>query len=82
VFADDAENLFRPHPRRAELAKGLRVMLGKDLFLLGLEAFLAGDRPRGKRWMTNAKRLAGWALGEPSSLRGIARTVRHRLLRR
>jgi glycosyltransferase involved in cell wall biosynthesis len=65
VFADDAENLFRPHPRRAELAKGLQVMLGKDLFLLGLE---------------DAKRLAGLALVEPSSLRGIARTVRHRLL--
>jgi glycosyltransferase involved in cell wall biosynthesis len=82
VFADDAENLFRPHPRGAELAKGLRVMLGKDLFLLGLEAFLAGDRARGKRWMTNAKRLAGWTILEPSSLRGVARTVRNRLLRK
>ena len=80
VFADDAESLFRPHPRGADLAKRLRVMLGKDLFLLGLEAFLAGDRARGKRWMTNAKRLAGRAIVEPSSLRGIARTVKHRLL--
>ena len=82
VFADDAENLFRPHPRRAELAKRFRIMLGKDLFLLGLEAFLAGDRTRGKRWMTNARRLAGWAIIEPSSLRGIARTVKGRLLRK
>jgi hypothetical protein len=59
VFADDAENLFHPHPRRAELATRLRIMLGKDLLLLGLEAFLAGDRARGKRWITNARRLAG-----------------------
>ena len=80
VFADDAENLFRPHPRRAELAKRLRIMLGKDLFLLGLEAFLAGDRARGKRWMANGKRLAGGSLIEPSSLRGVARTIKGRLL--
>jgi hypothetical protein len=80
VFADDAESLFRPHPRGPELAKKLQVMLGQDLFLLGLEAFLAGDRARGKRWMTNARRLAGWALFEPSSLRGVARTIKRRLL--
>lgn len=80
VFADDAENLFRPHPRMADLAKRLQVILGKDLLLLGLEAFLAGDRSRGKRWMTNGRRLAGWALCEPSSLRGVARTVKRRLL--
>jgi glycosyltransferase involved in cell wall biosynthesis len=79
VFADDAGNLFRPHPRGAELARRLQVILGKDLFLLGLEAFLNGDA-RGKRWMSNARRLAGSALAEPSSLRGMARTIKRRIL--
>ena len=79
VFAHDAENLFRGHPRGALLARRFRVLLGKDLFLLGLEAFLAGDRPRGKRWMANATKLAHWAILEPSSLRGIARTFKRKI---
>ena len=79
VFANDAENLFRGYPRGGELARRLRVLMGKDLFLLGLEAFLAGDRARGKRWMSNATKLAHWAILEPSSLRGIARTFKRKL---
>ncbi len=80
VFAADAEELFRPHPRGHELAKKLRIYLGQDLFLRGLEAILVGDRARGTRWMKHAINLARWALLEPSSLRGIARTLKNRLL--
>lgn len=80
VFAQDAEKLFRPHPRGHELAKRLRVHLGQDLFLRGLEAILVGDRPRGTRWMKHAIDLARWALLEPSSLRGIARTFKNRII--
>jgi hypothetical protein len=40
VFANDAENLFRPHPRGGRLAKRLRAGLGKDLFLHGLDAVI------------------------------------------
>ena len=79
VFANDAENLFRPHPRGSELARRLRVLLGKDLFLLGLEAVLAGDRSRGNRWIKNATKLASWAILEPSSLRGVARTFKRKI---
>jgi len=47
VFANDAEDLFRRHPRGNELAKRLRVDFGKNLFLHGLDAVMAGDRSRG-----------------------------------
>ena len=80
LFANDAENLFRPHPRGSKLAKRLQVILGKDLFLHGLDAVLAGDRPRGTRWIKNAMKLARWALFEPSSLRGMARTLKNRMI--
>jgi glycosyltransferase involved in cell wall biosynthesis len=79
LFANDAENLFRPHPRGSKLAKRLQVMLGKDLFLLGLEAVLGGDRSRGNRWIKNATKLASWAILEPSSLRGVARTFKRKI---
>jgi len=76
VFAEDAENFFRPHPRGSALAKRLRVDFGKDLLLHGMTAVMAGDRPRGKRWMKYAAKFARWNLLEPSLLRGIARTLR------
>jgi glycosyltransferase involved in cell wall biosynthesis len=80
VFANDAEELFRPHPRGSELARRLRVLFGQDLFLRGLEAVMAGDRPRGIRWMKNAMKLARWSLFEPRSLRGVGRTLKGRII--
>ncbi|MGB8465653.1 MAG: hypothetical protein WCE49_11955, partial [Terrimicrobiaceae bacterium] len=79
LFASDAENFLRPHPSGSKLAKRLRVSLGKGLFLHGLDAVMAGDRQRGTRWIKTAAKLAGWALFEPSSLRGVARTLRLRI---
>jgi glycosyltransferase involved in cell wall biosynthesis len=80
LFANDAENLFRRHPHGSALAKRLQVGLGKDLFLHGLGALLAGDRPRGTRWMKKGAGLAHWGLLEPSSLRGVARTIKRRIV--
>ena len=82
VFANDAEVLFRAHPRGRELAKRLRVALGKDLFLRGLDAVVAGDRARGTKWIRDAAKFARWALFDPSSLRGVARIVRRRMFAR
>jgi Glycosyl transferase family 2 len=79
LFAEDADTLFRPHPRGHELAKRLRTGLGKDLLLHGLAAVLAGDLPRGKKWIKHAAKFARWALLQPSSLRGVARTIKRRI---
>ena len=79
LLANDAEQLFRPHPRGSKLAKRLRVDLGKGLLLHGLDAVMAGDHSRGTRWVKTATEFARWALLEPSSLRGVARTLRHRM---
>jgi glycosyltransferase involved in cell wall biosynthesis len=79
LFANDAENLFQRHPHGSALAKRLRIGLGKDLFLHGLGALLAGD-PRGTRWMKKAAELARWRLLEPSSLRGVIRTLKRRIV--
>ena len=64
-FANYAENLFRPHPRGSELAKRLQVSW--KAFRLVWKRF-CWSRPRGKRWIKNATKLASWALFEPSSL--------------
>jgi glycosyltransferase involved in cell wall biosynthesis len=79
VFANDADDLFRAHPRGSELAKRLLVDFGKSLFLHGLSAVMAGDRSRGTRWIKNAAKFARWALFEPSMLREVARTIRLRI---
>ena len=80
LLANDAENLFRQHPHGSELAKRLQVDLGRNLFLHGLDAVMVGDRPRGRRWIRNATKLARWALFDPSSLRGMARTLKNRMM--
>jgi glycosyltransferase involved in cell wall biosynthesis len=80
AFAKDADDLFRPHPDGRRLARRLRAGLGKDLFLRGLDALIAGDRQRGGRWIKNATKLASWSLFEPSSLRGVARTLKGRII--
>ncbi len=79
VFANEAEDLFRPHPHCRELAKRLRADFGKGLLLHGLEALMAGDRPRGIRWIRNSIAIARWALLQPSSLRGVGRTFKNRI---
>ena len=79
LFANEAEDFLRTHPSGSELARRLRVDLGKGLLLHGLNAVMGGDRQRGKRWIKYAMKFANWSLLEPSSLRGVARTLRHRI---
>jgi glycosyltransferase involved in cell wall biosynthesis len=81
VFANDAEELFRRHPYGSQLARKLQVDFGQDLFLHGMAALMAGDRPQGMRWIKNAMKLAKWALLKPRSLRGIARTLKDKILK-
>lgn len=80
VFGDDGEQLFRSHPRGRELAKRLRIHMGKGLFLYGLEAILVGDRARGTKWIRDAVNLARWALLGPSTIRGVARTLKNKIV--